>query len=173
MKTIIFTLWINILQYNQSFKMKSTSLLRRRRDMAKGFTLIELLIVIAILAILATLFMTMFPASQKRARDARRQSDIKQYQTALERYANKNNGNYLSLGPVDPSGQCSSLGLGSTCPQDPTNTGSFVYRYYGSATQYVLWARLEAIPDPTYFVVCSNGKAGQLTTAPSSETCPL
>ncbi len=63
----------------------------RKTKLFFGFTLVELLIVIAVLGVLATIGIMTFPAAQKRARDTRRRSDLKQYQTALELYANRNN----------------------------------------------------------------------------------
>jgi len=50
----------------------------------KGFTLIELLVVIAIIAILSTVVMAGLNSARSKGRDAKRLSDIKQLQTALE-----------------------------------------------------------------------------------------
>jgi len=50
----------------------------------KGFTLIELLVVIAIIAILSTVVMAGLNSARQKGRDAKRLSDIKQFQTALE-----------------------------------------------------------------------------------------
>ena len=52
----------------------------------KGFTLIELLVVVAIMGLLASLAIVALNTARARARDARRVSDIKQIQTALELY---------------------------------------------------------------------------------------
>jgi len=52
----------------------------------KGFTLIELLVVVAIMGLLAALAVVALNTARARARDARRVSDIKQIQTALELY---------------------------------------------------------------------------------------
>ena len=50
----------------------------------KGFTLIELLVVIAIIAILSTVVMAGLNSARAKGRDAKRLSDIKQLQSALE-----------------------------------------------------------------------------------------
>jgi len=152
-----------------------------------GFTMIELLVVIAIIGILASIALISFSASQKQARDSNRKSDIKQYQTALEIFANKYSGIYPSR--VDASGAtasttlCSDLGL-TSCPEDPRNDddSTQVYKYQSNgtgvgtvdATQYVLWAKLENTTDN--FVVCSTGSVGMLPQAGFIVTlgnCPL
>lgn len=163
-----------------------------------AFTLIELLIAIAIVGVLAAFVMNTFPSAQGRARDSQRQSDIKQYQTALEIYANNNNGSFPTrTTAVAPSALCGAgnpLSSLTNCPVDPTNgndtcgsgsgTCSYVYRYVtnpgagGFSTQYALWARLRrpsnTPPTNLFFIVCSNGRAGTSTTAPTSAAvCPL
>ncbi|HTK60703.1 MAG TPA: prepilin-type N-terminal cleavage/methylation domain-containing protein [Candidatus Baltobacteraceae bacterium] len=50
----------------------------------KGFTLIELLVVIAIIGLLSTLAVVALNSARQRSRDAKRVSDIRQIQTALE-----------------------------------------------------------------------------------------
>jgi prepilin-type N-terminal cleavage/methylation domain-containing protein len=52
-----------------------------------GFTLIELLVVIAIIGILASVVLASMNSARKKARDARRLSDLKQLQSALELYS--------------------------------------------------------------------------------------
>ena len=72
----------------------------------KGFTLVELLVVIAIIGLLSTLAVIALGSARSKARDARRISDIKQMQTALELYF-ADAGEYPQQGP-------SSIELGST-----------------------------------------------------------
>lgn len=145
-----------------------------------GFTLIELLVAIAILGVLGTFAFISFRGSQAAARDSRRQSDLRQYQAALEVYANRSNSFY----PVRAStvnittDLCSTLSL-TNCPADPQASASFFYRYQSnsSGSSYVLWAQLER-PDSTgtaeLFVLCSNGKVGKVpaSTTISGGACP-
>lgn len=80
----------------------------------RGFTLIELLIVVAIIAVLAVIGITIFGNVQKNARDARRKADINAIANVME--ANYNTasclGQYCSLSatyfannqiPIDPN----------------------------------------------------------------------
>lgn len=87
-----------------------------RRDLEdfRGFTLIELLVVIAIIGILSSVVMVSLTGPRQKARDAKRISDIKQIQLALELYNEANGeypdtvatlltGNFMSSEPKDPS----------------------------------------------------------------------
>lgn len=53
----------------------------------KGFTVIELLVVIAIIAMISSFAFTSLKSTRAKARDVRREEDIKQVQTALDLYA--------------------------------------------------------------------------------------
>lgn len=79
--------------------------------MKKGFTLIELLVVIAIIALLSTLAVVALGSARQKSRDAKRLSDIKQIQTALELYFTDQNG-YPSA-PASALGGASASCLGA------------------------------------------------------------
>jgi prepilin-type N-terminal cleavage/methylation domain-containing protein len=151
--------------------------------MKKGFTLVELLVTISIIAILASLAIVSFTGAQKQARDTRRKSDLKQFQTALEVYANKNNSLYPSYtGITDTDTVCTELGI-DPCPNDPKEVAGdphYNYRSIGGSgagaaqsTDYVLWVGLEG-DSSEYWVVCSNGKVGKnLSFWSAGVGCPL
>lgn len=77
----------------------------------KGFTLIELLVVIAIIGLLSTLSVLALNSARSRARDAKRMSDIKQINTAIQMYINANGhspdfGNAACYNPQVADGAC-------------------------------------------------------------------
>ncbi len=87
------------------------------RKQQKGFTLIELLVVIAIIGILATIVMVSLNTARAKARDARRISDVRQLQLALQMYFDAAGSyptqaqglailvpTYISAVPMDPDG---------------------------------------------------------------------
>lgn len=174
-------------------KLPKTKNPKLKERLTFGFTMLELLMVMGIIGVLASFVLVTYPAAQKRARDANRKSDLKQYQTALEVYANRNDGFYPSRTTAnDPSSSpvCSTdLGFDSgDCPLDPKNnqavcdsgsTCGYNYISDGSgggtanALDYVLWGALEQPESDTYWIVCSSGKTGEGATAPTDANCPI
>jgi prepilin-type N-terminal cleavage/methylation domain-containing protein len=152
----------------------------------KGFTLIELLVVIAIIGILAAASIFGIQGVFENSRDTQRKSDLKQYQTALENYANKNNGLYPRRHADASSSLCTSdLGF-TACPRDPLYDAAIASPLYwyqseicgttgdACAERYILWATLEDQVDGDYWVVCSNGKVGVADSLPTDGgICPL
>ena len=57
-----------------------------KKRSSAGFTLIELLVVIAIIGVLASIVLASLNNARKKSRDARRITDVKQLQLALELY---------------------------------------------------------------------------------------
>jgi len=127
-----------------------------------GFTLIELLVVIAIIGLLSTLAVVALNNARQKSRDARRVSDIKQVQTALELYYN-DEGGYPSVGTAAALGETGYLcldedGFAGTCPQAAGNT--------------VYMGQVPDDPDTTYdnYNYCSTTAAAPTTCAASTES---
>ena len=117
----------------------------------KGFTLIELLVVIAIIGILSSVVLASLNTARTKARDARRISDIKSLQLALELSASSDNGNYpLALSSLVDGGYISVI------PTDPSTNDAYMYASSGG-TQYHLAAVLEnASGEPSNDVDCNS-----------------
>jgi len=99
----------------------------------KGFTLIELLVVIAIIGLLSTLAVVSLSGARTKARDAKRTSDLRTIQSALELYRNEN-ADALPLGTQTWANFITATtgGLGNYLSGpllDPTNSGTNVYTY--------------------------------------------
>lgn len=113
----------------------------------RGFTLIELLVVIAIIGILSSVVLASLNGARKKGRDARRISDVKQLQLALELYYDGNGSEYPNA-LADLTGTYISV-----VPRDPQNTdylydnltsaGATCLIASGVCTSYVLGAILE------------------------------
>jgi general secretion pathway protein G len=105
----------------------------------KGFTLVELLVVIAIIGILSSVVVTSLNSARVKTRDAKRLSDIKQIQLALEMYQDAN-----SHYPTDITSTSLSPYL-SLIPTDPSTGAAYKYAYYPSSdpTSFHLGAVLE------------------------------
>ena len=129
--------------------------------MNKGFTLIEILIVVAIIAILASVVLVGVGPTQRAGRDSRRISDLQGVRNALELY-NNHCGYYpgtancgatyakeVSDGVTGYSdlqtaiAGTSAVGI-ATLPADPTNVKPYQYQYESAApNSYILAAVLE------------------------------
>jgi prepilin-type N-terminal cleavage/methylation domain-containing protein len=131
------------------------------RKGGSGFTLIEILIVVAIIAILASVVLVGLGPTQQAGRDARRISDLSEAQNGLELYYNKC-GTYpggaattqcaaVTLGGSDTAAFTAAgtaiigAGIGiSSWPVDPTNASPHQYGYAeNGGDSYVLQAVLE------------------------------
>lgn len=129
--------------------------MRLSNEKKNAFTLIELLVVISIIGIMSTVAMTSLNGVRKKARDARRLSDMKQIINALELYKSRYGtypGNSDSSGTVPPGDSCGgwdvgynggegsgdqfiqplvTAGIMTPVPGDPKGTGCYTaYRYY-------------------------------------------
>ncbi len=122
----------------------------------RGFTLIELLVVIAIIGILASVVLAALGGARDKARDARRLSDLKELEKAVELYATYNS-SYPTTGG-QWRGTCSNFGSHTTSgangwipnlapqfisilPTDPKPVGtSGCYLYNSNGRDYIILA---------------------------------
>lgn len=144
---------------------------------SRGFTLIELLVVIAIIGLLSSVVLASLNNARKKGRDARRVSDLKQLQVALELYyADQSSAAYPVLTTVNTTTAGFETALAALegpyipdLPRDPLNntTGNFIYYYKTTTggTFYCLGATLETTPLPQSS--CNIGATGLNSAAPT------
>jgi prepilin-type N-terminal cleavage/methylation domain-containing protein len=167
----------------------------------KGFTLIEILIVVAIIAILASVVLVGLGPTQQAGRDARRLSDIHEVQNGLELYYNKcgfypgsaaaaacgaaNNAatTGYSAGATSLNAALTGSGLQiTTVPLDPTNATPHLYFFKtngATASTYLLATVLENTNNSiftgytplTAAQVSSYGSGDNLTPAGVGTAC--
>ncbi len=110
----------------------------------KGFTLVEMLVVVAIIAILASVFLVGLSGFRQSAYDARRLSDMQNIQTYLERYYNIHQG-YPTTDLNTALRGDNILSNNQSIPADPAGGSPYLYAYCGQTTppqSYVLGAQL-------------------------------
>lgn len=115
------------------------------KNTRKGFTLIEMLIVVAIIGILASIVVVGIGPAQKKGRDSRRAADLREVQTALELYYNKEGeypGNVNSWSDLKAALINADIGV-SNIPVDPNAGVSYIYGTNSTQTSYVLKATLD------------------------------
>ncbi|MBI3954530.1 type II secretion system protein [Candidatus Collierbacteria bacterium] len=108
---------------------------------SKAFTLLELLVVIGIVAVLVSLAAVSYNAAQQRSRDARRRSDLKAIQGALEQYYGASVNSYSYPGSA---ANCMSEipdYLSSSLPVDPSDGSN--YTYSCTSSSYCICDQLE------------------------------
>jgi len=110
--------------------------------MRKAFTLIELLVVIAVIALLSTLSVVALSSARAKSRDARRLSDIKQIQTALEMYLDDAGTYPASLTTGAPLSYGGMVFLASI-PGDPLGDAQYLYTQTDGGDNYTLGFTLE------------------------------
>jgi general secretion pathway protein G len=124
----------------------------------QGFTLIEILIVVAIIAILASVVLIGLGPTQQQGRDARRLSDLREVQTGLELYYNEKGvypdctGNGATCwGTMSTALTTASPSIGVTqVPNDPSSGRSYYYNSFNSDATYVIGATLENTSNPAF-----------------------
>lgn len=123
-----------------------------------GFSLMELLVVIAIMAILISFGFSSFSTAQKKSRDSKRKSDVKEIQQAMEQYYSVCNYIYpLPTNGVFTSINCPTppLSIMPTVPMDPRASPYYCPTPVASnctASNYRICAALESETPSEYCV---------------------
>lgn len=157
----------------------------------KGFTLIEILIVVAIIAILASIVLVGLGPTQQSGRDARRLSDLHEIQNGLELYYNScgyypgtavsapcaayaASDGYYGSGPTDTKSveyimtHFSALGINQV-PDDPTSGHHYLYAVIPGGTSYILEAQLENTNNSVFASYTVPGNLSSYTDADGSK----
>ena len=117
----------------------------------KGFTFVELLVVISIVAILSVIGLVTYAAFLSNTRDAKRQSDLKLIQSALEQYHGDQKYYPYEISPGGSLVSGSKTYLNKV-PSDPKGSPNYSYVSSGAScnaltpqncTSYCLYAKLE------------------------------
>jgi len=107
-----------------------------------GFTLLELLVVIAIIGVLIALGTVSYSAIQRKSRDAKRESDLKSIQGALEQYYAANDGSYPGATCADYPGTALAEFMPQGVPIDPKSGNNYPCTTY-TTSGYEICADLE------------------------------
>lgn len=151
---------------------------------SRGFTLIELLITISIISILTLIGLVSYAAILNNSRDAKRQSDLKLIQGALEQYHNDQFfypfspltfGSTLTNCVGNPTGSCTvTKTYLNIIPKDPTGNPEYNYvakpnlcdNTLTKCISYCLYAQKEGGASITEITQCSDQTGGFEVTSP-------
>ena len=125
----------------------------------RGFTLIELLVIIAIIGLMATLTVLALGSARQKTRDAKRVTDIKQIQVALQLYHSERNSYPLAADRL-------ALGEGVSCDGAPCLTISLGNGLAATASGTTYLTLVPANPLPggaSYTYASLDGQTYELT----------
>ncbi|MBD3279720.1 MAG: prepilin-type N-terminal cleavage/methylation domain-containing protein [Candidatus Pacebacteria bacterium] len=117
-----------------------------------GFSLIELLVVATIIVVITAIGMVSYVKAGQTSRNGKRKADLESVRQALVLYRSDegsypNSSNYTNVANTLVSNGY----LASPVPQDPKNSGDYVYEYSSNGTTFTLTAYTE--PDADAYTV--------------------
>lgn len=132
------------------------------RSRSRAFTLIELLVVIAIIGLLSSVALVSTGPTRAKARDARRQADIRQIATAMELCYDDEACSGGRKYPLVSSttGPARITGYLDPLPADPVNEGDSTYKWatnVGFQGKYCVYMRYETPRQNPYFAASEKG----------------
>ncbi len=110
----------------------------------RGFTLVEIVIVVAIIAVLATIVLMAVNQARAKSRDGARVSDLKQIELALALYREQSGSYPAQLSSLSPT-------FLPVVPTDPRTKASYSYNVDGGGL-FLVTATLETGPISTCYV---------------------
>ncbi len=116
----------------------------------QGFTLIELMIVVAIIAVLSVIGVTVFGGIQKDSRNARRRADVDAISKALEVHLNQTTNQYCTAAAGSYCAPAVGWFAAGIIPVDPSTNAVYPTSPAAGATTYSICATLETPPGGTY-----------------------
>ncbi|MFC1663733.1 type II secretion system protein [Patescibacteria group bacterium] len=141
----------------------------------KGFTLIELLVVISIIGLLSSIVLVALGPARKKARDARRQSDARQVNLAMEMCYDDSTCNGAEKYVDTDAGIAAGKLIGDylIIPVDPLDSGDYQYMWTNGTDQsYCFYVKLEAPALATWYCASQKGVASKEdTNSPTNDNC--
>lgn len=140
---------------------------------SKAFTLVELLVVIAIIGLLSSVALVATGPARAKAKDAKRQADIRQISFAMElcyddRACSGGGGQQYPL-ISSTSGPARITGYLDPMPLDPSTGIAYSWSTnVGVQNKYCVYARLEVPSTTTYIAASEKGINSVLGTQPPS-----
>ncbi len=147
----------------------------------KGFTLIELLVVIAVIGLLASIVLVAVGPARAKARDARRQSDVRQVNLAMEMCYDDAGCNAAEkyINTVAGAAKDNEIGDYLTVPTDPLdNEDGQRYMWTDNGTDdqyYCFYVKLEAPATSTWSCASQKGVDAKVYAGPpvNSDCCGM
>ena len=136
-----------------------------KKTKKKGFTLIELLVVIAVIGLLASIVLVAMGGARKKARDAKRQADIRQIGTAMELYYSDAEAYLTTAAGADAVTAIGSYML--KVPFDPTDSGSYQYTWLANSTDTQKYCVYVLQEGTAKYIAASEAGIFERTAVPS------
>jgi len=127
-----------------------------------GFTLIELLVVIAVIGLLASIVLVSLGPARMKARDSKRQSDLRQINLAMEMcYPDSACGTAAERYIATTAGADTVTAIGTympTMPVDPKNTSPQQYTWTLNVSPYQYYCVYVKLEAETNTYICASNK---------------